>query len=339
MNFQQINQDQEDKLSPMSANVLLLTFGCSWTAGVGVGYEDGMSENEYREIAWNSDVNNKLSWRGLLSDRYNLFNRNFSFGGSSNQGQERIARQYFTSHAFQEDQNTFDKIILLWGITSTARNEMFILQTNKLDNFFLTNESELSKSLLKFSYNHDFEVWDLAQKMRLWNLFFTGINIKNCWFDTFNHHNYNVEYPGTSKSITQPGINNVKDLYQQVGGHRWPSWESFCKGQDTIDNEILKEITDSTAWAFWRYRQQSTDRLNLLFADQTPRDLMSLLCIKNGFENIDQNYHVSNWHSDTNRIDCLVKKGILNPISMHPTKQGHLQISDIMADSIESLLS
>jgi len=309
---------------------LLVTFGCSWTYGVGAGYKPGMTENEYRQTAWDSTICDKLSWRGLLSDRYKLFNRNFALGGSSNRAQERLARQYITSYTFQEDQKTFDKIIILWGITSTTRNEMFSLQKNKLDSFFLTDGTDLSKSLLKLSYNHDFEVWDLAQKMRFWNLLFTGLNIKNLWFDTFNHHDYN---------ITQPGLDNVEDVYDQVKGPSWPSWQSFCEGSDKIDNEILKEIMDTNLWPFWNYRRQSMDDLNLLFADQNPRDLMSLLCIKNGFENIDQNYHVSGWRADTNRVDYLVKKGILNPLSLHPTKQGHVQISNIIADSIESLLS
>jgi hypothetical protein len=163
----------------------------------------------------------------------------------------------------------------------------------------------------------------------LWNLFFAGLNIKNLWFDTFNHHDY---------TVAQPGMDDTEDLYKQVGGLNWPSWQSFCQGSDIIDPEILKEITDSNRWPFWKYRQQSSQGLNLMFADQNPRDFMSLLCIKNGFENIDQKYHVSGWQADTNRVDCLVNQGILNPISLHPTKQGHVQITDIMTDSVASLL-
>ena len=312
---------------------LLLTFGCSWTYGVGVGYESGMSIDEYSLIGWDPNICNKLSWRGLISDKYDVFNRNFAVGGSSNQTQERLAMQYVTSYTFQQDQKTFDKIILLWGITSTARSEMFNLQKNKLDSFFLSNGTELSKSLLKLSYNHDFEVWFLSQKMRFWNLLFASLKIKNLWFDTFNHHDY---------TITQPGLDNVEYLYKKVKEPNWPSWQSFCEESDKIDNEILKEIMDTNRWPFWRYRRQSMDNLNLLFADQNPRDLMSLLCVKNGFDTVDQKYHTSSWQlgtkEDTNRVDYLVKKGILNPISFHPTKQGHVQISDILTNSVESLL-
>lgn len=313
---------------------LLLTFGCSWTYGVGAGYEPGMSKNEYEQMAWDLNICNKLSWRGLISDKYNVFNRNFALGGSSNQAQERLAMQYVTSCTFQEDQNTFDKIVLLWGITSTSRNEMFSLQENKLEGFLPSAETKLSKFWLKLSYNHDFEVWVLAQKMRFWNLLFTGLNIKNLWFDTFNHHDY---------AIAQPGLDSVEDayqqLYQQVKRPNWPSWQSFCEGSNNIDKEIYKEIIDTNLWPSWKYRRQSTHDLNLMFADQNPRDLMSLLCVKNGFNITDQQYHTSDWILDSNRVDYLVKNGILNPISFHPTKQGHVQISDIITDSVESLLS
>jgi len=320
---------------------LLLTFGCSWTYGVGVGYTPGMSENDYIQIGWDVNICNKLSWRGLLSDKYNLFNKNFAAGASSNQKQERLATQYFTSDVFREDQNTFDKIILLWGITSTARNEMFSLQENKLHNFILNDGSALSKSLLKLSYEHDFEVWDLARKMRFWNLLFASLNIKNLWFDTFNHHEYNkdswFETPSPhGYNIIKPG-ENVEDIYNQVKGADWPDWQSFCKGTGTIDKDLYKEIMDRNTWPFWKYRQEPIH--NLLFEDRNPRDLMSLLCIKNGFDSVDQKYHASSGEIDTNRVEYLVKKDILNPISLHPTKQGHVQISDILAESIETLLS
>jgi hypothetical protein len=318
---------------------LLLTFGCSWTYGVGVGYQSGMSKDEYDLMAWDPNICNKLSWRGVISDKYDLFNRNFAAAGSSNQKQDRLAMQYVTSVNFQDDQNTFDKIILLWGITSTARNEMFSLEKNKLDNFLLNDPSMLAKSLLKFSYNHDFEVWLLARKIRFWNLLFSKLNIKNLWFDTFNHHDYN---------IVEPVLDYIEDTYDaeesynQVKGNDWPSWQSFCHGSDKIDDEILKEIMEDDRWSFWRHRRQydhcRQPILNLIYADQNPRDLMSLLCVKNGFDNIDQQYHRSDWSNDTNRVEYLEGKSILNPLTKHPTKLGQEQIADILSEHIEKLL-
>jgi hypothetical protein len=313
----------------MSNNDLLVTFGCSWTFGVGVGWTSGITKDQFKKIAWDVHICEKYSWRGILSDRYNLVNKNFACGGSSNQMQERLAMQYFTSEQFQKDRTNFNQIIVLWGITSTARTEMFDTQKNKLENFSLTHGTELSKSLLKYSYNHDYEVWLLSQKMRFWNLLFKNLNIKNFWFDTFNHHDY---------SISQPGLENLEKTYQEVAGPDWPSWEMWCKGTVDIPKKIYQEITNIKRWNFWKYCPQPTHDLNLMFVDKNPRDLLSLLSLKNGCQVVDNNYHYSNWDIDTNRIDYLVKQEILNPISFHPTDQGHVQISEILSDPMESLL-
>ena len=70
----------------------LLTFGCSWTKGVGIPYEKGMSKEEYLEVRssrW--DLMDKHSFRGILSERLGYENINYASGGSSNQRQERLA--------------------------------------------------------------------------------------------------------------------------------------------------------------------------------------------------------------------------------------------------------
>jgi hypothetical protein len=270
----------------------------------------------------------------MLSKKYNLINRNFSVGGSSNQKQERLAMQYFSSELFKKDQNIFDQIIVLWGITSTNRNEMFMLEKNNLDNFFLTDGTVLSKNLLKLCYSHDFEVWFLAQKMNFWNFLLKNLNIKNLWFDTFNHHDY---------SVMHSGYETMETKYNEFAGDDWPEWKLFCTDPTSITNipkKIYEEIVDVQRWDFWQYRIPSIQDLNLLFADRNPRDLLSLLSIVNldEFQSCDNNYHYSDWKIDTNRVDYLVDKDILNPYSFHPTKQGHLQISNILSSSLESLL-
>ena len=35
---------------------VLVTFGCSWTYGVGANYKEGMEEEEYMKTAWNEDL-------------------------------------------------------------------------------------------------------------------------------------------------------------------------------------------------------------------------------------------------------------------------------------------
>jgi hypothetical protein len=174
---------------------LLVTFGCSWTYGVGVGYEPGMSNSEFTEIERISDICNQYSFRGLLSSKYNLENKNFAHGMASNQRQFRLAKEFFTSSEFDELKNKHSKIIVLHAITSTARNEMFIIEKNNMVSFkydlkLSQPTNELSKAILTYSYNHENEVAQLATEMKFWNKFYSLNNISNLWIDTFNHHDY-----------------------------------------------------------------------------------------------------------------------------------------------------
>ena len=75
---------------------------------------------------------------------------------------------------------------------------------------------------------------------------------------------------------------------------------------------------------------------NMFGAYDEPRDLLSKLA-----EHKDKDdYHFSRssaWE-DCNRISKLKKKGIVNPHSGHPTKEGHEIICDILSPSIERCL-
>lgn len=254
---------------------LLVTFGCSWTLGVGVGYTPGMSEDELKKIAWQPEICDEFSFRSLLAKKYNLVNKNFSEGGSSNQRQIRFAKDFFSSDEFDRLKTEFDKIIVLWGITSTARNEMWSTELNRRANFFYSDPLDLAKTLTLLSYNHDYEVKLLAAEIQHWNTFFKNLNISNLWFDTFNHHDY------------------------------------------IFSNASIE---------------------NLIFKNKNPRDLMSILAINNGLKNVNDQYHTSNWKMDSKRVEYLVKQRILNPFSHHPTRQGHIQIANILAEHIEAIL-
>ena len=305
-------------------NKLLITFGCSWMYGIGVGYTSGMTKKDYNIIRGYPELCDPLSFRGLLSKKYSLQNKNFSECASSNQRQFRLAKEFFSSTEFNKLNKEFDKIIVLWGITSTARNELFLINHNKLVNFFYHDNCELSKVIIKHSYNHDNEVDQLATEMHHWNSFFNNLGISNLWFDTFNHHNYKLP---TSK------IPYFQELYKKVAGKDWPSWDDYFTNQFKVDDNILQDMSDTSKWRF-----SNAPFNNLIFEDTTPRDLLSILAINNGLNIVDSKYHKSNWLIDTNRVEYLEANGILNPISKHPTKLGHEQIVDILSEHIEKIL-
>ena len=255
-------------------SILLVTCGCSWTFGVGVGYTPEMSKDDYLKIAFDSSICGKESFRGILANEYGLDTFNIAHGQSSNQRQFRLIKKFFSSAKGLQARNDYDSIIVLHGITSTARNEMFINELNQLTNFKYDDpEFETwAKPIIRHFYDHDNEVALLADEMNFMNSYYKSSNIKNIWFDTFNHHNYPI----------------------------------------AIDN--------------------------LLEPGHMYRDLMSSMANSFGFTDFEQDYHKSSWVADSNRIQFLLDQNLVNPFSLHPTKQGHKEIAKIIGKQLEQIL-
>ena len=244
---------------------VLITFGCSWTYGVGVGYESQMSSSDYHEIAWEDEPCSKLSFRGLLAEKYGFTNINFSSPGSSNQKQFRLCKEFFISDQGRRLRDNYENVIVLHGITGTSRNELYSVRQGCLEDFRFNDKqkADLVKLVIDNFYDHNNEVQRLAVEMQFMNIFYKSNNIVNLWFDTFNHHDYGQK------------IDNLIDLGD-------------------------------------------------------PRDLLSNLACLNGMADPDKKYHHSFWKKDSNRIEFLVEKGILNPYTHHPNKMGHKAIADII---------
>lgn len=298
---------------------LLITFGCSWTYGVGVNYIDGMTKDQYDAGAWEKDICDQYSFRGILSSRNNFTNINFSIGGSSNQTQFRLAEEFFSSVRFQQCLDQFDEIVVLWAITSIYRNELYFNKTKIRKSNFYSDNSLLNKIILTEHFDQDEELANLAFKIRFWNTFFKKYNLKNFWIDTFNHHNYFKLF------------DSKKTYYNQCAGDDWPSWEKFIIDDfENIEESVIDEIMNLNRWNFSDYYFKDWSK-SFVGADEVPRDLLSKLAILNGCNKIDKHYHMSNWKIDSDRIRFLVDKKVLNPITYHPTKLGHQQIADMLS--------
>jgi hypothetical protein len=338
----------------MLAEKLLITFGCSWTYGVGVNYQSGMSQKEWHSKAWDSDICDSLSWRGLLSKKFNFCNLNYAQGGSSNDKQFRSATEFFGSQKYLELREKFDKIIVIWGITSTARTELWSILHGRYYNFFLSENDNFSRFIAKYCYDHDAEVFRLRNLMLFWNVFFQGQQIKNYWFDTFNTHNYDHEFIGSFDGLFNLNNKNKQTSYQSIAGPDWPSYSDFCQGNLIgVPPKIVEEITK----IFGRPRLEKKDIFqtvierndhtnlldpitNLLDYDQWPRDLMSWLMSQFDIavsENR-QNYHYSTWHPDRDGMEKLINLGLLNPYSYHPTKKAHMLLCDFFTHKLQKEL-
>lgn len=287
---------------------------------MGVGYQAGMSKQDFLDIAWDPKYCNQFSFRGILSNQFNMDNINLSKGGSSNQEQFRLAENFFSSLRFLELQKKYSKIIVLWGITSILRNEIFFNSEGISKSFFYTDNSLLSKLTIVDHFNEQHETLLLRDKINFWNRYFDSIGVKNHWFDTFNHHDYVNCLPA-----------RVKESYLINRGNDWPCWEEFSNGEsNSISLTVLDEILNPDLWNFYQYFYTPAERF--FCRDKQPRDLMSQLSSKHGQSNIDFGYHISHWTNDNNRVKFLTELGLLNPYSFHPTTQGHKEIANMLEE-------
>ena len=163
----------------------LITFGDSWMKGVGVEYQDGMTEDQYFDVKSKESQN---CFRNLLSTRLNLQNINYSRGGSSNQRQFRKALDTF----FGGDSIKTDKgDIVLWGITSVYRTELWNTKNQDFECIQLQGSGgSISKILTMNHHDEKQELKILGHQMQLWNAYFKSINVRNFWFNIFNDHTW-----------------------------------------------------------------------------------------------------------------------------------------------------
>lgn len=318
-------------------NKLLITFGCSWTYGVGVSYTPGMTEEQYNQNAWNNDIADRDSFRGIISKKYNYKNKNFSEGGSSNQQQFRLAKQYFSSREFLNDKKTYNKIIVLWGITSIYRNELYSNKENKLVNYIYNNtenslfQKKFIDEYFKNVFNNEDALRELSLDILFWDSFFSSQGVENYWFDTFNHHDYIIPFEN---------ITSAKQNYQSAAGKDWPSWEHYKKNKldEHIPSNVYEEIHNSKLFHWAKYKKNFLGFNNIIDYDKNPRDIASYLAKANGLElskNTNSQYHYSNWKVDTTQIEYLKNIGLVNPISLHPTKEAHQKIAEYFSSKIK----
>jgi hypothetical protein len=301
---------------------LLITFGCSWTYGIGLSWHPGMSAEEFESSRWSPEICDRLSFRGILARRYDLDALNFSMGGSSNQTQFRLAREYFGSLLHEQHKQQYEKILVLWGITSTARNEVYHADSQLRRSFMYNNETALSKIMITDHYDHAHEVEQLAKEILFWNKFFSSNGVDNIWFDTFNHHDY-------------PEDEKIQQDYESVAGDSWPTWQDYVFNPDKIDPAIMLEINNVDRWNFALHRSVAG---RFLHATQQPRDLASRLAADHGWNNGTDRYHMSDWVVDSDRIKILYEHELVNPVSLHPTQQGHKLISEMFVPWFDQVL-
>jgi len=184
----------------------LVTIGCSWVKGVGAAYtsnnpQDLDTYNSYRTV---TEYNAPYAWRTLLAKKYNLEQHNLAQGGSANKTQFRLATEYFN-----EVENPKD-VIVLWGVTSIHRDELFFKVLDKYKPFIFnghTRKAEAWERRTGFStvnyfhrhFNDQNEYYQLTQNIKHWQQYFDLRGICHKWFDVLNPtnsiHNNAIVFP------------------------------------------------------------------------------------------------------------------------------------------------
>ena len=85
-----------------------------------------------------------------------------------------------------------DDVIVLWGLTSVYRTELFNANKKIYENISLPEKTEISKILSQYHHDEENEVRNLHYQMTLFNNWFEKMNIKNYWFNVFNDHEFKV---------------------------------------------------------------------------------------------------------------------------------------------------
>ena len=246
---------------------MLITFGDSWVYGVGAGftyidnYKKWSNDLYQRFIIKNLETHTKYSFRKHLSRDLGLENLNFSEGGSSNQRQFRYACEYFI-----RDKNVVpEECIVLWGLTSVYRNELYNSKKNIYENFFCPEEKiHISKFIATSYLNEEVEIEKLYYNIELFNSYFKTLGIKNYWFNIFNDHDF----------------------------------------PDNIENVLFK----------------GQSLLSLLLEDPSKND----------------SYHKSDFKMTDRKIKKAVDLQLVNPVSLHPTKETHIKLSELIYSELPS---
>ena len=173
----------------------LITFGCSWMFGAGANFQQGDSCEDY-ERKWDDPATSyQYGIRGRLVDYLGCAKHyNFSAVGVSNQNQFRLATEFFADLEDQSD------LIVVWGITSTSRTELFDVSRNAMRHIRYADADRstkwcMSDAMFTHCYSHENELALLSIQMKFWDRWFKINGIRNFWVDMFNHHDYTYDSP------------------------------------------------------------------------------------------------------------------------------------------------
>lgn len=237
------------------SDTVLITLGCSWTFGEGSGYKEGMTLKQYEQIQHDENICWENGWRKPVVEHFGFDHINIAEGGSSNDRQFRLAKQFFVSKKFTELYQSNKRIIVVWGTTSLNRYDMWLKENNRYEKLFLQNidtdmirfggpMEHLSFAIDRYSYYEPARVKELELEFLFWNRYFKLLGIKNFWFDTFSSYKYSITLP----NFFDGDKKNNRDLVSVIADNHkkkvnFKSLFPVDNFQYALDNDLLNKYS------------------------------------------------------------------------------------------------
>ena len=293
---------------------MFLIFGCSWTWGRFINMPlDHVDYNAKSPLLFEKQQADQHSYRALISQHFDAPHVNFAEGGSSNDRQFRYASQHFIGPDYKfnnfikingprlelmynqlrgDSWPSFDQACMARTLPTYILDEL--VQVHGVDNF------ECFRSEKKKQY----VIWFITSTARkefynAVNANFENIMLTNADASEMGHM-YLTEYYDHDKELEK--------LSQQM-----QLWNYYFESHG---------ITNIWVDTFNHHNYPISVKNTLDFGTGFS-DLMSNLCVVSGFTPKEHSPHFSSWAIDDKRSEHLVKVGLLNPKTLHPTQQGH----------------
>jgi hypothetical protein len=194
MNTPEIKLDGHDTSKlPILINgkKIIVGIGCSWTRAWGYIDDDLHSNDPNRKD--DTDFLYHRSYVGIVRSYLNLDSMLITaVPGSNNEMQVRLLMDFL-----RNNESKFEKIFVLWGITSHTRWELYSNSINRPSMFHMGSDVPAGKEkerefYLKNHYNESFQLEKLSNLIRLTHGFLCHKKIEHLFFPNFNNYNKNT---------------------------------------------------------------------------------------------------------------------------------------------------
>jgi lysophospholipase L1-like esterase len=258
------------------------------------------------------------SYRALISDFFGVPQVNFAQGASSNDRQFRLASEYFIGpkrkHSFAKELK-YKKYEVIrdpsWPTTAVFKKEQ------QLPDWII---GELGAHV----QNDEFEEFRQREEYVLW--FITSTARKE-FYNATQRIFENEMLSNPESAIIK---NYIADYYDHTYelerlAQQMELWNAYFRSKniknlwiDTFNHHDYPFVID-----------------NLITFESGFNDLMSNMCVSNGFMPSESSIHLSNWMADDLRSKYLMEQGLLTQQTLHPTIAGHQLIANMLVPKIQ----